>query len=96
MTKEEYQSKLKSIEFEFETARHNLYKEFALSNAKFKLGDMIRDSRFAFVVDRITVSRLFDFPEPVYHGYELRKDLTPRKYKSRVAIYGNKAELINI
>jgi len=94
MDKEIYKAKLKQIEKDFETSKYALYQEYALSNAKFKIGDTIKDGRWAFVIDKITTSKYFDLPEPVYHGFELKKDLTPKKSMERVTIYGNKAELI--
>ncbi len=95
MTDLEYDDKMLQIENAFEIAKKSLYKEYALSNAKFKIGDMIKDYRSALVIDRITASGpMFGKPEAVYHGFELKKDLTPRKDKSRVAIFGNKAELL--
>lgn len=96
MTKEEYKAKLKAIEEKFDNEKYALYREFALGNAKFKIGDTIKDERWVFTIDKITVSKLFDIPEPVYHGFELKKDLKPRKDLNRVTIYGNDAQLINI
>lgn len=94
MTEEKYLKEKEELLKKNEIELNNLAKIFVLENRKFNLGDMIRDHRWAFIVDRITVSKLTRFPEPVYHGFELKKDLTPRKDKNRVAIYGNDAELI--
>ena len=94
MEKETYLKILQDIEDEAKSRREKLYKEYALSNAKFKIGETIRDSRWSFVIDKITTYKAYDFPVAVYHGFELKKDLTPRKDKNRVAIYGNDAELI--
>jgi hypothetical protein len=94
MEKETYLEKLKEIEKHFEVSKSNLYREYALTNAKFKIGDTIKDERWAFTIDKITVYKMFDMPEPVYHGFELKKDLTPKKNGNRVTIYGNKAELV--
>lgn len=94
MEKDEYLNQMKLIEKEFESKKYALYTKYAISNAKFKIGDTIKDERWAFVVDKITVSVMFGFPEPVYNGFQLRSDLTPRKDGARVTIYGNDAELI--
>ena len=94
MTKEEYKLKMDIIIGDFEDKKRELYVDFAMTNAKFKIGDIIKDHRWAFKVDKITVSKMYDFPEAVYHGVELKKDLTPRKDNNRVAIYGNDCELI--
>lgn len=73
-----------------------LNRQYALESAKFKVGDIIKDLRWTFKVDRITYSSssMFKFPVPIYEGFELKKDLTPRKDKNRVQIWGNEAELI--
>lgn len=94
MEKEIYLENLKKIEKDAELAKNNLYREFVFTNKKFKIGDTIKDGRWAFTIDKITVYKTFDFPEPVYHGFELKKDLTPKKNGNRVTIYGNKAELL--
>ncbi len=90
----DYKEKLKKLEADFELAKKQLHYDFAMSNAKFKKGDVIKDERWAFIIDNITVYKSFGLPEPVYSGYELKKDLTPRKDGNRVSIYGNKAILI--
>lgn len=94
MKKEIYLEKLKKIEEDYNLKKHELYKEYVFQNAKFKIGDTIKDERWSFVVDKITVYKAFDTPEPVYHGFELKKDLTPKKNGNRVTIYGNEAELV--
>ncbi len=89
MEEKEYREKLKKIEADFKTARETLYSEYGLSQAKCAIGDIVKDNRWALKVDKITVSKGFGLPEPVYHGFELKKDLTPKKNFSRVAIHGN-------
>lgn len=94
MTEEIYKKKLKDIQEEANKATRRLWEEYAMSNAKFKVGDIIKDHRWTLKVDRITTYVSFGLPEPVYHGAELKKDLTPKKNNNRGAIHGNDAELI--
>ena len=94
MEKETNLEKLKNIENYAKLAKSNLNLEFALSNAKFKIGDTIKDTRWAFTIDQITAFKILDFPLIVYHGFELKKDLTPKKNGSRVSIHGNNADLV--
>ena len=94
MKKLEYEDKLKEIEAIYIGSKKELYRKYALINAKFKIGDLIKDSRWCFIIDKILVSINSHFPEPVYYGFELKKDLTPKKKNNRVCIYGNNAELI--
>lgn len=89
MELKEYNERLNKIETDFKSAKNNLHIEYGLSQAIYKIGDIIKDSRFTFKVDRITVYVSFGIPEPVYHGVELKKDLTPKKNGTRAAIYGN-------
>lgn len=89
MTKQEYDSKLKEIENAYEKQLENLYIQYGLSQAKFKVGDIIKDHRWTLLIDKITVSKSFSEPKPVYRGLELKKDLTPKKIPNRVSIYGN-------
>ncbi len=90
MEEKEYLEKLKKIETDFDAAKKSLYSEYGLSKAKCAIGDIIKDSRWALKVDKITAYiDFFGIPEPVYHGFELKKDLTPKKNFSRVSIHGN-------
>lgn len=94
MEKQEYINALNDVEIKYRAKKRKLASDFALSSAKFKVGDVIKDSRWTFKIDTISVYLDFNDPQPIYHGYELKKDLTPRKDKNRVCIYGNKAELV--
>jgi len=94
MEKEAYLNKLKEIEDNYLLEKNTLHKEYALSNAKFKVGDTIKDDRWVFTIDKITVFKGFSDPEAVYHGFELKKDLTPKKNRNRVCIHGNRCELV--
>jgi hypothetical protein len=89
MTKEEYNAEMKVIETNYEQLKKNLYIKFALSNAIYKKGDIIRDHRWTILIDNITTYKGFELPMPAYHGKELKKDLTPKKNGDRQSIYGN-------
>ena len=92
----EYNERLKQIETDYDNAKKKLYLDYAMSKVIFKKGDIIKDSRCFMLIDKITVSKSFGLPEPVYTGVELTKDLKPRKNGSRVSIFGNNAELIKL
>lgn len=94
MTLEEYNTKINEAKKRHEAEINSLHKEYAMSNAKFSVGDIIKDHRWTLLIDKITWSKFMSDPEPVYQGLELKKDLTPRKDGSRVSIYGNKADLV--
>lgn len=88
MTEEEYTAKLKAIEADYNEAKKQLYISYALGNAKYKVGDIIKDHRWVIKIDRITTYKGFDLPCAVYKGYELKKDLTPKKSNDYQSIYG--------
>lgn len=92
----EYKEKLRQLQDDFDMSKKRLMAEYAKSQAKFSIGDIIKDNRVALKVDKIVASiDIFGMPIPVYCGPELKKNLTPMKSGNRVIIYGNnKAELI--
>lgn len=94
-TLEEYYAKSKELQKKQREEALALAKEYALSIALYKVGDIIKDSVSAIKVTKLRFDILFDEPKTVYEGVELRKDLTPRKDGSTRAIYGNdRIELI--
>lgn len=93
----DYTNKSKQIYADYITSQKTLDIEFGLSKAKYKEGDVVRDSVRTILVDRITTFKGLNnsLPEPVYHGIALKKDLTPKKSGDRKSIYGNRnTELI--
>lgn len=89
MEETEYYERLKKIEKDYEDAKIKLYIDYGMSKVIFQKGDIIKSDSCALIIDKITVSKRFGLPEPVYHGFELKKDLTPRKDKNRTSIFGN-------
>ncbi len=89
MTREEYDNKLGVIELDYRNKKNALIKEYGLSQAKFKVGDIVRDHRFIMKIDKIKAALQFGEVLVVYEGFELTKKLEIRKDKSRRGIYGN-------
>ncbi len=89
MNIQEYKDKLEEITREAMLKKQEAHKEFALSNAKFKKGDIIKGVSGIIQVDKITTYVGLYLPEAVYHGNALRKNLTPRIDGGREAIYGS-------
>jgi hypothetical protein len=90
-----YKQRLENLEKNFEKDKRQLYHDYAMSQVIFKNGDIIKDERWILRIDKITSYVGFhSLPQPVYSGYELKKDLTPRKDRNRVSIHGNGAELV--
>ena len=87
----EYNEKMKAIEADYDAAKQSLYREYGLSQAIYKIGDIIKDSTWIILIDKITVSLSMDsIPYPVYRGLEYTKSLAPKKNMNRAAIFGNK------
>lgn len=89
MTEQEYKNKLNKIEADYGAALNALYIEYAISNAVYKRGDIIKDGDRVILVDKITTYKGFNFPEAVYHGLKLKKDLTPTKKMERDSLYSS-------
>jgi hypothetical protein len=89
MNELDYNNKLKAIEENFDAERKALYLDFARSNAKFKIGDRITNGQVSFVIDKITFQKAWSLPECLYHGFELKKDFTPRKDGARSCIWNS-------
>ena len=80
---EEYESRLKVITENFENQKKHLAQEYAFSNSPYKEGDIITDSVGSIKIEFIqyTVGGNFysKYPQCVFTGIELKKDLTPTK-----------------
>lgn len=88
MERNEYLAKLKEIEEKCKKEKNAFILEFALSNAKFKVGDIIKDHRWIIKIDKISASMITfsGVPDTIYYGVELKKDLTPKKSGERQSI----------
>lgn len=95
MTENELKEKLNLLEKNYENAKKELYYQYAMKQVIFSIGDIISDKTQTIIIDKITAYKGFGLPQPVYHGIELTRNLTPRKDKRRGSIYGNSgAELL--
>jgi hypothetical protein len=92
MERQEYDNKLDQLKNEFETKKRVLKFQFGMSQALYKIGDVIRSSSIdtTIEVERIKVGiDMGGLPYPYYVGHELKKDLTRKKNNSIGSIYGN-------
>ena len=96
MNELEYKDKLQVIETEYLQAKKELYIEYAKSQRKFKIGDIIKNNVGTIIkIQKFGTSISFSNPKPTYIGIELRKDLEPKKNGNIETIYGNnEVELI--
>ena len=78
MTKEEYLAKKKDIQLMREELLLELGREYALSNARYKIGDTVEDNQGRVIVESINAYYSpFELPSASYWGKELKKDGTP-------------------
>lgn len=90
MDQNDYKNQIKELEIKFKQDKRNLMINFGLSQTIFKIGDIIKNDTYTILIDKITVYiNLNGDPEPVYNGFELKKDLQPKKNKDRGSIHGN-------
>ena len=92
MENEQFDSKLKELEEEYQNKLFALYKEYALSNSPLKEGDIAQDHIGKIKVDKIQIgtpapSYGHKYPYCVYYGVELKKDGTPTKKGDRRGVY---------
>jgi hypothetical protein len=88
MIKEEYILKLKKLEEKFNNEKKELYKEYALSNNPYKVGDIIEDHYHVIKIEKIEVHKFLEaFPSCVYKGEVLTKKLIPAKVQKDVYMY---------
>jgi len=79
MTKEEYNKKILDLEIELKEQKRKLGREYAFSNNKYSIGDIIKDHKATIRIEKIQWTNSLSGPECVYWGTILKKDLTPRK-----------------
>ena len=90
MTELDYKHKMQVIETEYLQAKKQLYIDYANSQRKYNVGDIIKnDNGTTIEVQKYGVSVSFSLPTPTYIGRELRKDLVPKKNGDIGTIYGN-------
>jgi hypothetical protein len=88
MTKDEYDKKHEAIETEHTKKLHELRLEYAKSNSKYSIGDIVGDNSRLIKINTINYSVLsFWYPNTVYEGVMLTKKLKPFKNGERATIF---------
>lgn len=86
MTKQELNAKIKAIELEADRQKNLAYKQYVAENAKYKVGDVVRDATDAIRVEQVRFS-VYRNLSIYYWGVLLTKKGVPRKDGERRAIY---------
>lgn len=89
MDKEKYDAEMDLLEKEHLDAVRSLKVKFAFANNPYQMGDIIKDHQSIIRIEKIqaTTANLQKYPECVYSGPQLKKDLTPRKDGNREQIW---------
>lgn len=90
MDKAKLKAQLEALSDEYEKKKTSACIEYCKANNKVSVGDKITSRHGeSILVDKITFSMGWrsDSPECIYHGLELKKDLTERKDKRRSVIH---------
>ena len=94
MSLESYNEKKDEIEKHFENAINNLKKEYALSNCKYSVGNIIQDHCEIIEIKSIG-TYLSDPPSCFYTGPRLKKNLDPFKSGESSRIYDGNIEEVS-
>ena len=91
MTKDELNEKLQNIEREKDLEARKVLKEYALSNAIYKVGDIIEDHLGRIKIESVSWSMNYGHRDStaVYVGAQLKKDLTTFKSGEKRNVYQN-------
>lgn len=92
MTKEEYKKKLDELNSEFKQKKFALYKEFALSNNPYRVGDILQDHFHIIKVEKIKIDVVLSTPECVYYGTQLTQKLEPKKKQDEAPMWQSNVE----
>ncbi len=94
MTEEEYKKELAYIDEQSLRSKKDLVIKYAMENAKFKIGDIIRDGSETILVEKIKASQFMGLPDTVYVGKALKKDLSPKKSGESNTLYQRESTVL--
>lgn len=87
MTNEEMKQKIAHIERVASLQKKAVYREFVLSNAKYKIGDIVGDSTDIIRVESISFTEFHGDVSIYYYGPLLTKKGEPRKDGAKRAVF---------
>lgn len=90
ITQEEYKKQLNDAKLNYEEATKAIHIKRAQSLIRFGVGDIIESGSIKLQISRITTYIESQDAMPVYRGYALNKDLSPKKKPSIECIFDNR------
>lgn len=87
MNLEEYKLETVTLTDNYNNSILRLKREYAISNNKVKVGDIVIDHCKTVLVEKIKIDHYNDIPTCVYYGELLKKDKTPRKRPEEARVH---------
>ena len=87
MTKQELDARIGAINREAEEKKRLAYKQYVAENAKYKVGDIVRDATDTIRIEQVRFTIVYWNISIYYWGVLLTKKGVPRKDGERRAIY---------
>jgi hypothetical protein len=89
MTFEDYQSKVKQLESDFEALKTDYMRDFVIANNPYKKGDIVTDHIGTIKIEsmRFSWGGLGRQPCAIYYGVELKKNGEPKKNGNKRDVY---------
>jgi hypothetical protein len=87
MTREEYDTKIKTLAKIHMANKRHVMREYAFANNPYKVGDIIEDHHHIIKIERYQAIDSWEYPSCLYFGIELKKDLTPKKRQDGIGMY---------
>lgn len=96
MTKQEFDSRLKELQLEFDKKKKALFVDFALSHNTITIGDIVQDHIGCAEVIKLGIHIRYDaYSEMRYYCIELKKDGTPKKKETMRWVYQSNIKEVN-
>ena len=87
MTKEELEQGKKDLEIEYDKKRYALYRQYALANNPYNIGDIVTDHIASVKIEKIGIYVSFGESCCTYTGIQLNKDGKPNKRQDHTQIF---------
>lgn len=96
MTKQEFDSRLKELQLEFDKKKKALLIDFALSHNTITIGDIVKDNLGCAEVIKLGIHICYDgYSAMRYNCIELKKDGTPKKKETMRWVYQSNIKEVN-
>jgi hypothetical protein len=95
MTLDEYKRQILVQQKLNDAALRNIAEEYAFSNAKAKVGDIVRDHCETIVVESVRLFISMSSPCALYYGESLKNNGSRRAKRYRTSVYDSNLKFVN-